>query len=367
MSTNALSIMTAALRKLGVEAQGEIVSADNAQFMFGELNRMVDSWCARNLMLYSRSFAQYTLKTNHQPHTIGTIIIGAELAPALVAPQWTLGVDWAYLLVPDRLDKAGAGVTTATPAGVTPIVAGVTYKVVITVTAIAGGTASYTLGGVTGSSLAAATTYTDYITALNTNPLVITPDAGATLITIGGVSIKPLSNNPDFACAVGRPVEIIPPPILVLTSTTPNVDIPLELLDDDGWADVRVKALTSTLPTKLYYSPDFPNGSIYLWPIPLTVNGLRLQTRNLVSQFADLVTDYDFPFGYEDALVCSLAEIAMVSYPRPEMGGLIRQQAQTARALIASVNAKSPNISTCIGASGGRGSAWHFLTGGYKP
>ena len=365
MSTTALSIITAALRKLGVEAAGEIVSADNSQFMFGELNRMVDSWCARNLMLYSRGFQQFTLIVSHQPHTIGTVIIGAEVAPALVTPQWTLGAGWAYATPPDSLEKtAGAG--TATPAGVTPIVIGVTYKVVITVAALSVSTATWTLGGVAGTPLTAAGTFTYYITAVTTAPLVITPVAAGLLMTIYGISIKPLSNNPDFACAVGRPVKIIHAS-LVLTAATPNVDIPLELLDDDGWADVRVKALASTLPTKLYYSPDFPNGSIYLWPIPITVNDLRLETRNMISRFADLTTDYDFPFGYEDALVCSLAEAAMVSYPRPEMEDLVRRQAQAARALIASVNAKSPNISTTIGASGGRGSSWHFLTGGYRP
>jgi hypothetical protein len=247
MSVKALTIITAALRKLGVEAQGEAVSADNGQFMLGELNRMVNAWCARNLMLYSRGFSKYTLIVNHSPHTIG-----------------------------------------------------------------------------------------------------------------------PTGTAPDFTCAVGRPVEIVSAS-LVLTSSTPNLDIPLRIRDDDWWASVTLKSLTSTLPTDLYYSPDFPKGSLYFWPVANSVNDVRLETRSLVSQFADLVTDYDLPFGYEDALVCSLAEIALVSYPRPETQGLIIEQARNARAVIASVNARSPNISTEIGGSGRRGSSWSFLTGGYRP
>jgi hypothetical protein len=166
---------------------------------------------------------------------------------------------------------------------------------------------------------------------------------------------------PDFLCPVGRPVEIISA-TLILTSSTPNVEFPLELLDDDQWAGVQIKSLTSTLPGKLYYSPDFPNGSIYLHPIPTVANSLRLQTRSLVSRFADLATPYDFPFGYEDALVMSLAEKSLAAYPRPEVTPLIMQQARDARAVIGSANTKSPKLNTSFG----RESSWHFLTGGYK-
>lgn len=324
MSTNALSIITAALRKLGVEAQGEPVSADNAQFMLGELNRMVNAWCARNILLYSRGFNRYTLTVNHQPHTIG-------LGTLLILTQVIAGASavYAYSSFVGQPPFVGMSIIVAGFANPLNNVTGV-------LTAVSGG-----LSG--------------------TVEMAITTQVNETHAGTGKTAAVP-----DFPCAVGRPVEIIAAS-LVLTAATPNVDIPFELLDDDGWADVRVKALPSTLPTKLYYSPDFPNGSIYLWPIPLTVNDVRLETRNMVSQFADLTTDYDFPYGYEDALVCSLTEMALVSYPRPEMQTLIIQQAREARGLVASVNARSPNISTCIGASGGRGSAWHFLTGGYKP
>jgi hypothetical protein len=243
MSVNALSIITAALRKLGVEAQGETVSAENSTFMLGELNRMVDSWCAQGRLIYSVGFSTYVIIASHQPHTIGPV-----------------GADWT--------------------------------------------------------------------------------------------------------CTVGRPVEILKPATLVLTSSTPNIEIDLELLDDQGWGNVGIKTLTSSLPTKLYYSPDFPNGSVYLWPVPTTVNSVRLQTRNLISSFADLTTDYDLPFGYENALVCSLAETAMIAYPQPELQAVLVQQARDARAVISSVNTKSPNLSTVIG---GRDTSWHFLTGGYRP
>lgn len=47
-------------------------------------------------------------------------------------------------------------------------------------------------------------------------------------------------------------------------------------------------------------------GTVFLWPVP---NGqtIKLQTRNSVSNFADLATDYTVPAGYQSALGAALA------------------------------------------------------------
>jgi len=115
----------------------------------------------------------------------------AELAPALQAAYWTVGAGWAAPA--GTLNKNADGVGTAVPNPALTITAGVTYKVVITLSAVTVGTCSYTLGGVTGSSLAAATTYTDYITASTTGNLIFTPSAAAARFTISAVSVKALN------------------------------------------------------------------------------------------------------------------------------------------------------------------------------
>jgi hypothetical protein len=118
-------------------------------------------------------------------------VSGSEMAPTLVTPNWTLGTGWAY----GTLLKNADGVGTAAPATPLSITAGFTYKVVITLSACTVGSCSYTLGGVAGSSLAAATTYTDIITATTTGNLIFTPSATGSRFTISAVSVTLLTTE----------------------------------------------------------------------------------------------------------------------------------------------------------------------------
>ncbi len=118
---------------------------------------------------------------------------GAELAPALATANWTTGAGWESPIVGPGLIKNADGIGTQTPSAATTIVAGVTYKVGITLSAWSVGSATYTLGGVSGQSLEAATTYTDYITASTTGKLIITP-TNTSRFTISVISIKALTD-----------------------------------------------------------------------------------------------------------------------------------------------------------------------------
>ena len=116
--------------------------------------------------------------------------LAAEEMPALTTGNWTLGTGWQYLTVPDRIDKNNNGTGTVTPSAATTIVAGTVYKVTITVDSISGSTATYTVGGTAGTPLTAATTYTDYLTAVSTGNLIITPVATGLRMTISAISVN---------------------------------------------------------------------------------------------------------------------------------------------------------------------------------
>src|SRR6185437_5968844 len=91
-----------------------------------------------------------------------------------------------------------------------------------------------------------------------------------------------------------RPVRVISSS-LVLTSSSPNVDIPMAVKDDQWWADQRIKSLTSTLPTHLYYSQDSPLGKLNFWPIPTEVNDVRLEIWTNLTQAVTLATAIAMP------------------------------------------------------------------------
>ena len=160
-----------------------------------------------------------------------------------------------------------------------------------------------------------------------------------------------------------RPVEILAA-ALILNNITPNVTMPLTLRDDVWWAGQRVKPLKTSVPTDLYYSPDFPNGSLFLWPIPTTAWGLELETRVILSSV--VISDtLNLPQGYEDAITLSLAEdiCSMFSKsPNP----LLISGAMRARAAIKGTNSYSPRISTFdagMPKGGGTRSDFNYITG----
>lgn len=97
---------------------------------------------------------------------------------------------------------------------------------------------------------------------------------------------------------------------LILGNTSPAVEIPRAIATDSAYNKIRIKELTSTLFTAVYYNPTTANarGLIQLWPVPDTAaNSLVLYLQQALSTFATLTTQYEFPPGYEEAFVYNLA------------------------------------------------------------
>lgn len=117
--------------------------------------------------------------------------LGSELITWTDAGWNEDGVTWTF--VGGVLTHVTGNTTTVTAAGVTCVV-GTTYKVVITGTG-GGGTATYTLGGATGTTIAdsGAIAIEDYITAVTTASLIITP-ASACTVAITNISVKALTD-----------------------------------------------------------------------------------------------------------------------------------------------------------------------------
>lgn len=156
--------------------------------------------------------------------------------------------------------------------------------------------------------------------------------------------IGPGLSAPDWA-ATQRPVKIVGADV-VLSASNPATDIPLLIKDDQWWLNNRTKSVTSILPTHLYYSPDFPNGSVYLWPIPTAANQIRLETWGLLSQMAALTTAFVNPPGYRRAITLTLAEDLCVPFKQTDLLEAIAIKASRARAIIIGPNSAAPTIET---------------------
>lgn len=96
---------------------------------------------------------------------------------------------------------------------------------------------------------------------------------------------------------------------LILTSTSPEVRVPLGIYTTDAYDANQLPGMTSEQPTALFYNPTYASdlGSIYLWPVPDTAeNDLELFLQKPIAKFADLSTEYYLPDGADDAITYQL-------------------------------------------------------------
>ena len=154
-----------------------------------------------------------------------------------------------------------------------------------------------------------------------------------------------------------RPVRVLRANLRQVADS-PDTHIPLEVINTSDYAALRVPALSSTIPTKLYYQPTFPNGTLWPWPYPtVTTNQLELFTWNQIASFAALSDAVSFPPGYLDALIYALAESMLPTYPSEAAASYVIEQARKAIYAIQSLNTQSPRLqSTGDGMPSGNGS-----------
>jgi hypothetical protein len=133
-----------------------------------------------------------------------------------------------------------------------------------------------------------------------------------------------------------RPVRIEAANVIVSSITHP-----VEIITVSEWASIKEKGASSTIALKMYYDQNSPTGKVYLWPTPSGSATIDLWLYSALSQFADLVTNYDFGTGYLRAMIYNLAvEIA------PQFGSALRPEiveiANQSKAAIRMLNAAEP-------------------------
>lgn len=123
--------------------------------------------------------------------------------------------------------------------------------------------------------------------------------------------------------------------------TSDGTSIGVPLIDVDAWAGIQQKSQTNTWGWWIYpvYGPDILTLNVY--PIPAASITFNLTSWQRLQTFASLTDVLSLPFGYERAIVYSLAE----EYG-PEFGvevpAKVQQIAANARRTIKRLNSLSP-------------------------
>ena len=173
------------------------------------------------------------------------------------------------------------------------------------------------------------------------------------------------ANSPTFAVSVNRPSRIISANIVL----SGNIRVPVNILNQQQWDAIAAGAaagqsvtITSSIPTDLFYEPTWPNGQLFLWPVP-TANKLELRFETLLADVA-LTDTLSLPMGYREMLRLTLAE-RLASAWGQSVSAATKQAAKEAREAVWGANDVSlnaiPDGGVPMGITGRGG--WNFRTG----
>lgn len=309
--TQALDIVTRALRTIGTYAAGESIDADDANDAFDMLNDMLETWSNATMMVPYVTEIIWTLTGNQQNYTIGQGgTIGGSFTGAITLTTLTVS---------------------AIPAG------------------------NIALGQyVTGSGVTAGTQIIKFLTGAGG---VGTYQVNQSMAATGSVAMTSYYQ---------RPLRINSGYVRVAT-----LDYPVLPLNIEQWELIGLKTLNGPWPKYIYYQPSSPVANITCWPVPAS-GEMHLFAETVLQGFSTLADTVTLPQGYNMALRWNLAELLLPEYGKADQAttALILKNAADSRAWIKRTNMQPPQQAqfdqALVGMHRKSDSAWIF-SGGFLP
>lgn len=129
-----------------------------------------------------------------------------------------------------------------------------------------------------------------------------------------------------------------------LLGVTPVLEIPLRILTDQEYESIRIRGVTSTLSTWLYYDQAYPLGTVFLWPVPTSNDNIVLWVEHQLSSDVTLTTSIALPPGYQQMIVYNLAvQLSAQGMGKPA-SALVAQLAISSKTQVKSNNNQAPLI-----------------------
>ncbi|HEX8106708.1 MAG TPA: hypothetical protein VF516_03220 [Kofleriaceae bacterium] len=308
--TQALDLVTRALRAVGAYAPGDPIDDEDANDAFDMLNDMLDTWSNSTQMVSYITEIIFTLTSNVYQYTIG--------------PGGTIG-----------------GTFTGSISGTT-----------LTVSTISAG--NIALGQyLTGSGVTAGTKITQFLT-------------GAGGVGTYQVNTSQTVGSETLTTYYQRPLRINSAFVRVAT-----LDYPVRPLNVEQYELIGLKTLSGPWPRYLYYQPSSPVGNITFWPVPGS-GEMHMFAETVLSQFVTLSDTVTLPQGYNMAIRWNLAELLMPEYGKndPVITQMIMKNAADTRAWVKRTNMQPPQAASfddaLLGMHRRNDAAWIF-SGGFLP
>lgn len=169
--------------------------------------------------------------------------------------------------------------------------------------------------------------------------------------------LNPHTIGPDTATftVAQRPVTV--DGVSLVLPSSADVFLGLNPRNAAWYSSLTVPGIETDIPTDFYYNPTWPNGEIWLYPVPDADYDVRLLTRVVLADLA-LSDTVSLPPGYRDAIILTLGEMIALTYP-PAVPS--PEAAAAARARIFANNDVLPTLETAdagLTARGGRFFNW---------
>jgi hypothetical protein len=149
----------------------------------------------------------------------------------------------------------------------------------------------------------------------------------------------------------------------LIPGSSPAIEVPIGMMDEDAFSSLSIKGLPSALPTQSFYQTNLADahGTLFLWPQPQSLS-IVLYTPQAVGVPASLDSILQGPPGYQDAFLYQLA-LRFCSPFGVQIPPLLPRMASAAFE-----NMKKPNVdpgamSVDPALVPGLGAGWNYLTG----
>lgn len=282
--TQAIDLISGALRSIGALAAGEPVDANTASDALGMCNDMLDMWSNEKLMVYYTTEIIFPLVANQYQYTIG----------------------------PTGQIKA-------------VFTGSISAQGVLTITGLTSG--AIALGMVlSGTGVTPGTKITGFITGAGGNANELGTYQVGVPVAVAGTTItayyeRPLSLDSAF-------VRIS------------QLDYPVAIMSQQDYERIGFKTLNGAWPNAIYYQPAEQLGNLFVWPVPSS-GEMHIYAKTILARFNTISDTVNLPQGYKMAIRWNLAQWLMPEYGKADQGqaAMIMQNAATSKAAIKRTNA----------------------------
>lgn len=158
---------------------------------------------------------------------------------------------------------------------------------------------------------------------------------------------------------VDRPVNINR-----VTCVLNSIEYDIELVTEAQWSGISVKSLSASLPSKVYFNPAFPLGTLYFWPKPSSALSINIYYPAPIAKFSAVNDTVELAPGYEDLIVYGTSDRIAPEYGKE----LTQSQNQILNKVKTEImrNNTSDKFMTCDPILSDEGRLFDFRTGGYR-